>query len=656
MKTGIPRVIVGVAVAAATLGAQTPAPSNSDQFYLAIRAGDQARVAALAANVADVNASERRGGATPLMHTAAFGSLEAMRLLIDKGADVNTRSAAGATALMWAATDLAKVRLLVERGADVNAVSDSGRTVMHLAAMSDSSAPIVQFLHSRGAKADVVDKEGMTTLLAATVGNDTATIKQLVEAGVNVNAAGFLGLTPLMNAAGQGNLEAVRLLLGKGANVNAVSGPPDQKVQNGIIDLGQFTPLILAGAQGPVGLVKALLDAGANIDAQEARGMTALMYAVTTDHGDIEIAKTLISRGANVHLKSNAGETAANWTRKSGSVPLLALLQRSGGTPGPMAAHSLPEAAPTTIRPAIERSVALLERSSGAFFVNSACGACHAQNITDVAIGAARTAGLPVNNAGSAQRSAGASAAFAATATRLLERFDGPTVDILLYTMAGFAAAGHTADRATDAMAVNVAAQQTREGHWHSGGVVRPPMEDGDYTRTALGVRALAAYGIPGRAAEMQGRVARGVTWLKKQQPSTAEDRGFRLLGLAWGNADEATRRRAAADILKHQRPDGGWGQRDEMASDAYATGLTMYALQASGSLANADAAMRRGAAYLLSTQRADGSWFVASRSPKFQPYFEGGFPYGPNQWISSMATGWAAAALAGGLQGGLAN
>jgi hypothetical protein len=37
----------------------------------------------------------------------------------------------------------------------------------------------------------------------------------------------------------------------------------------------------------------------------------------------------------------------------------------------------------------------------------------------------------------------------------------------------------------------------------------------------------------------------------------------------------------------------------------------------------------------------------VRSRSPKFQPYFEGGFPYGQDQWISSMATGWATAALA---------
>jgi squalene cyclase len=83
------------------------------------------------------------------------------------------------------------------------------------------------------------------------------------------------------------------------------------------------------------------------------------------------------------------------------------------------------------------------------------------------------------------------------------------------------------------------------------------------------------------------------------------------------------------------------------MTSDAYATGLAMYALRESGALTASDAAIQKGARYLLSTQRSDGSWYVRSRSPKFQPYFEGGFPYGHDQWISSMATGWATAALA---------
>jgi squalene cyclase len=92
------------------------------------------------------------------------------------------------------------------------------------------------------------------------------------------------------------------------------------------------------------------------------------------------------------------------------------------------------------------------------------------------------------------------------------------------------------------------------------------------------------------------------------------------------------------------------------MASDAYATGLALYALTESGSVPGSSSAFQRGMSYLLSTQRADGSWFVRSRSPKFQPYFEGGFPYGQDQWISSMATGWATAALAGGVKTGQAN
>ena len=53
-----------------------------------------------------------------------------------------------------------------------------------------------------------------------------------------------------------------------------------------------------------------------------------------------------------------------------------------------------------------------------------------------------------------------------------------------------------------------------------------------------------------------------------------------------------------------------------------------------------------KGEAYLLSTQAADGSWYVASRAPKFQPYFEGGFPYAHDQWISQWATGYASLAL----------
>jgi len=54
----------------------------------------------------------------------------------------------------------------------------------------------------------------------------------------------------------------------------------------------------------------------------------------------------------------------------------------------------------------------------------------------------------------------------------------------------------------------------------------------------------------------------------------------------------------------------------------------------------------QRGLAYLIQTQRSDGTWMVASRSKPFQPYYEGGFPHGKAQFISSTASGWAALAL----------
>jgi hypothetical protein len=315
------------------------------------------------------------------------------------------------------------------------------------------------------------------------------------------------------------------------------------------------------------------------------------------------------------------------------------------------APRAVPAAAPTTIGPAVERGVALLERASGTFFSNGACGACHAQNVTDFAVSAARRAGVRVNDSAAAQRASGAAAAFGATATRLLERFDGPSIDILLYTLGGLAAAAYPPDRATDAMVFNVAAQQRTDGHWHTGGIMRPPMEDGDFSRTALAIRALTVYAPPARAAEMNKRAERALAWLRKTDPRTAEDRSFRLLGLGWGSADRTAARRAAQDIVALQRADGGWAQREQMTSDAYATGLTLFALLESGAMTGSSDAVRRGTNYLLSTQRPDGSWYVRSRSPKFQPYFEGGFAYGPDQWISSMATGWATTGIAAAMK-----
>src|SRR5262245_7048407 len=69
-------------------------------------------------------------------------------------------------------------------------------------------------------------------------------------------------------------------------------------------------------------------------------------------------------------------------------------------------------------------------------------------------------------------------------------------------------------------------------------------------------------------------------------------------------------------------------------------------ALHLAGGLATDDPAYGRGLAYLKATQRPDGSWHVKSRSKPFQTYFESGFPYKGDQFISMAASSWATAAL----------
>jgi hypothetical protein len=99
-------------------------------------------------------------------------------------------------------------------------------------------------------------------------------------------------------------------------------------------------------------------------------------------------------------------------------------------------------------------------------------------------------------------------------------------------------------------------------------------------------------------------------------------------------------------ELLASQRADGGWAQTPHLASDAYATGQALFALRQLGVPA-ADRALQQGTAYLQRTQAGDGTWHVVNRAMKVQPYFEGGFPYGHDQWISHAGTAWAVMGLA---------
>ena len=641
----------------------TGADDSYDKLYSAIRANDIPQMKSLLDKGVGANEAGPEG-VTPLMAAAEIGSLDAMKLLVDRHADVNAKNASGSTALMWSVTDAKKVSLLLDHGADVNVAARSGRTALIIASFVNPSADVVRMLMGKGANVAVMDQRKVTPLNAATFGNDTATIRLLLGASADFQTADtFIGLTPLINASGNRNLEAVKLLLAKGSNVNAVSKTQDlPRIQTGTVEFGGFTPLLMGVPFGPPELVRTLLDAGAKVNVQDYRSFTPLMLAAANDHANLETVRLLLARGADSQSKGRAGETAADWAEKYGDVTVI---REVGGSPrtNTYRVSGTSSAAGTTapptelilqpvleVRTAVQRSVSLLERATAQFVSKAGCFACHEQPAAAIAVGAARTKGIVIDEKAASDRWAQLTSGLNASQLEGAAALGG--ADNNLYVAEALVRTGYTPDRKTDILAANLAAYQGGDGGWHLPGYARSPIQDNDFSRTAMAIRALKTYGTPGRAVEMKQRIERAKQWLLRASPVTTEDFDGRLTGVAAAGATSAELRRLAEPILAKQRADGGFAQRDGLFSDAYATGMTLWALANAGVERPDDDVYKRGVKFLLTRQASDGSWHVTSRATTFQIYFEGGFPYARDQWISIMGTGWATAALATTMDG----
>jgi len=624
------------------------AGDSYDKLYSTIRANDLQQMKALLDEGVSAN-TEGPDGMTPLMAAAETGSLDAMKMLIDRRADVNATNTSGSTALMWSVTDPKKVRLLLDHGADVNVAARSGRTALIIASFANPSAEVARMLLAKGANVAVMDQRKVTPMNAATFGNDTATIRLLLDAFADINTADtFIGLTPLINASGNRNLEAVKLLLAKGANVNAVSKTQDlPRIQTGIVEFGGWTPLLMAVPFGPAEIVKTLMDAGAKVNVQDYRGFTPLMLAAATDRANAETVRLLLARSADTQPKTRAGETASEWAVKFGDPAVLRSLGNASKaeTPSIALAKESPD-----VRTAVQRSVSLLERTNTSFFGKANCFACHEQPATSFAVGAAREKGIVIDDKAASERWAQLTSGLNAGQLEGAAPLGG--ADNNLYLAEALVRSGYAPDRKTDILAANLAAYQAGDGGWHLPGYARSPIQDNDFSRTAMAIRALKTYGTPGRAAETKERIERAKQWLLHANPITTEDFVMRLAGAAAAGAPVSELRKLGEPILGRQRPDGGFAQRDGFNSDAYATGMTLWTLANTGVVLPNQDAYRKGVKFLLATQAADGSWHVSSRATKFQIYFESGFPYGQDQWISTMATGWASSALSAAIEG----
>jgi prenyltransferase beta subunit len=216
------------------------------------------------------------------------------------------------------------------------------------------------------------------------------------------------------------------------------------------------------------------------------------------------------------------------------------------------------------------------------------------------------------------------------------------------WELVDFGMNGVAKDAYTDAAVRYIKAMQRPDGSWSTNQSRRPPMSAGDFQAAAVCIYALRHYGRSSDAAATEQAIAKAVAWLQRSTPETTQDRAFQALALAWASGDspEPAARKAAQTLVAMQGADGGWSQFPGLESDAYATGQALYALSIAGRVSADDVAYRKGIEYLLRTQATDGSWHVKSRSIWLQPYFESGFPYGRDQFISAAGTAWASMAL----------
>jgi ankyrin repeat protein len=257
-------------------------------------------------------------GETALVDAAKNRDKEAVRSLLKQHANVNAAETDGTTALHWAAhqNDLEMVQLLVRAGANAKAANRYGVTPLAEAATRGSAAMIETLLKAGADPNTLATPEGETVLMTASRTGNADAVKALLDHGAYVNEKeNYRGQTALMWAAAEGHPAVLKLLIGRGAELKIRSFDRDTtlpKLTAGSpvapISRGGLTALLFAARQGEIESVRTLLDAGADINQVDSDGNNALVLAILNSHYDL--AQFLLDRGADTEVANKDGRTA----------------------------------------------------------------------------------------------------------------------------------------------------------------------------------------------------------------------------------------------------------------------------------------------------------------------------------------------------------
>jgi ankyrin repeat protein len=556
-------------------------------------------------------------GWTPIMYAALYGDGDAVRLLLDKGANPNARNNQGGTALMYAIDNEEKTRLLLDHGADPNLHSGEGRTALQIATGRAGAYPIVKLLLDKGADAGGRPPDGRGALNSAIGSRDPDLLQLLLNHGIDKKG---LPLGPVL-VAGCTACFDVLLPLAQAADLSG-------------------------GLQGAVRMgdlrrIQTLLDRGAQPAGNLLQTVAASRAAIPLDH-----IRSLIAAGADVNVKTSTGVTLLDFANRNGNAALAEALTTAGVRGETRVPSQLLRKPSLSARAAVESVLPALQRADVAFIERAGCVSCHNNSLTAMTIAAARAAGVTVNERIAKDQSRRIAAFLQENGERALENDGLPGgVDTVSYILLGLSADGYPGDPVTDVWARYVKNNQSPDGRWTCQ-ALRPPLESSDFQVTAASIKSLKAYGPRSQRPEYDKTVERAVHWLETAPGSTTEDLVFKILGLIWGGGSQAAIRATAQRLQALQGSDGGWSQIQALPSDPYATGQVLVALREARVARVNSTAYRRGIQFLLNSQLEDGSWHVASRAAAIQPYFDSAFPHGPDQFISAAASNWASMAL----------
>jgi ankyrin repeat protein len=259
----------------------------------------------------------------------------AVRALLAKKADVNAPQTDGSTALHWAVyhEDVTLIDDLLRAGAKAAVANREGATPFYLAAVAGNRA-IMDKLMKQGVDVNAtVLRNGETPLMFAARTGRSEAVKLLLEAGAKIDAKDTLRqTTALMWAAEQGHAEVVKLLVAAGADLNASTTVDQAKRRRGVVykqgenqQTGGVTPLVLAARQGNLDAVKVLAEGSADLNKPSGDGSTAMLVAIQNGH--YGVARYLVEKGADINKANEKGWTPLYLTVKhrnleTGTIPV----------------------------------------------------------------------------------------------------------------------------------------------------------------------------------------------------------------------------------------------------------------------------------------------------------------------------------------------